>query len=64
MAKLIQSKQWFNVELTKDDATRFRNFCKGYGVKFETSQAGNLVHFEVLCDLYDLKTLDSFLADL
>ena len=57
-------KKWFNVELEKNDADRFKIFLRGYGAKYETSECYNLIHFEVLCDLYDLKVLDSFLADL
>lgn len=57
-------KKWFSVELTKEEAENFKKFLRGYGAQYETSECFNLIHFEVLCSLYDLKVLNAVLADL
>ena len=57
-------KKWFNVELEKTEAERLKMFLRGYGAKYETSGCFNLIHFEILCDLYDLNVINWFLADL
>lgn len=40
--------KWYNVELKKTDADGLKKLLHENGVKFETSGAGNMVHFEIL----------------
>ena len=42
--------KWYNVELKKTDADRFRSLLHSQKVKFETSQADTMVHFEILLE--------------
>lgn len=43
----LTKKTTYNVELDEGDARLFRIFLRGLGVKFETSGAGFLTHFEI-----------------
>ena len=45
--KTTEEKKWFNVELDAYNARLFRIFLRGLGVKFETSGAGVLTHFQI-----------------
>lgn len=40
-------KKWYNVELSKPHAEKLRTFCGAMGLRFETSAAGNCIHFEI-----------------
>ena len=42
----MTSKHWYNVELTREKAEHFRNYLKSHNVKFEPSEAYNLIHFQ------------------
>lgn len=39
--------RWYNVELDKDEAEQFEQFCRDIGVKYEPSACYNLIHIEV-----------------
>lgn len=54
-------KRWLNTELQDDEARRFKGFLRDYGIKYETSQAGNLVHFECLMDVAEEASANGFL---
>ena len=41
-------RNWVNVELGQEAADGFRMYLRSKNIKFETSGAGNLVHFECL----------------
>ena len=62
-------RTWVNVELTRENAQKFRQWCleekdKGNGFRFETSGAFNLVHFECLVNEDERRRADAFLATL
>ena len=54
-------RTWKNVELEKPEAHAFRVFLISKTIKFETSGAGPLVHFEVFVNDDELKECDEFL---
>lgn len=54
-------RQWLNVELEPQEAQEFKAFLRGAGIKHETSQAGNLIHFECLMDYADKAFAEAFL---
>ena len=57
-------KLYKNVELSKDDSNKLRAFLVENKIKFETSGAGDLVHFEVLVNSIEEKKINNFLDTL
>lgn len=62
----VSKPKWYNVELPEYEACLFRIFLRGLGVKFETSGAGFLTHFEIelLERSKNILLIDSFLEAL
>lgn len=54
-------RQYFNTELEPEEAQEFRRFLKEAGIKYEASQAFNLIHFECLVDEVDRFFVERFL---
>ena len=52
---------WYNVELTEEEAVKFRLFLIACGIRYESSRAYNLVHFEVLVPNSKLREINDFL---
>ena len=60
---LNYGRRWHNVELENGtEADGFRQFLKDNGIRFETSGAYNLVHFEVLVNTEEMESCDTFLG--
>lgn len=57
-------RNWYNVELAKDSAGKFKEFLRDYHIKFESSECGNLIHFEVFCNRLEMETANKFLDGL
>lgn len=57
-------KLYKNVELSKSDAEQLKVFLKNNKIKFETSGAENLVHFEILINKFEEKKINEFLEAL
>lgn len=57
-------KLYKNVELSKDDSSKLREFLIDNKIKFETSGADNLVHFEILVNSLEEKKINNFLDTL
>lgn len=57
-------KLYKNVELSKDDSNKLRAFLVENKIKFETSGADNLVHFEILVNSMEEKKINNFLDTL
>lgn len=47
--------KWLNVELEKDLADKLRTYLKEQKITFETSQADDLTHFEILVTSREMK---------
>ena len=56
--------EWYNVEVLRSEAGKLKRFLDSYGVKFEASEAGNMIHFEVFCDLAKAARINAFLDSL
>ena len=56
------NRNWNSVNLTKQDAYSFRTFLSNNKIRFETSENGNLIHFEVLVNDEERKVCDDFLS--
>lgn len=57
-------KLYKNVELSQNDAEELKAFLKNNKIKFETSGAENLVHFEILVNQFEEKKINEFLDTL
>ena len=57
-------KLYKNVELSKRDAEQLKVFLKNNKIKFETSGAENLVHFEILVNQFEEKKINDFIDTL
>lgn len=47
--------RWYNTELAPEIAVGFKSFLKERHFSYETSQADNLIHFEVLLSPDDVE---------
>lgn len=57
-------KEYYNVELNKDDAEKLKAYLKVEGIYFEPSSCYNLIHFEIKADEAELKKVNDFLEGL
>lgn len=57
-------KNFYNVEINKEDAEKFKAYLKENGIYFEPSSCYNLIHFEVKVDETELKKVNEFLETL
>lgn len=62
-------RRWHNVELSSkvqinghSDSDAFRKFLMDNNIKYETSAAGDMIHFEVLIDNSEMEKCDTFLG--
>ena len=54
-------KRWLSTELPKDMAWKFKVWLRDNGIKFEPSEAGNLIHFEVFMDRDEAQRANDFI---
>ena len=57
-------KNFYNVELNKEDAEKLKAYLKANGIYFEPSSCYNLIHFEIKADEKELKKVNGFLEKL
>lgn len=57
-------KNFYSVELNKDNAEKLKAFLKAEGIYFEPSSCYNLIHFEVKVDKEELEKVNAFLENL
>lgn len=57
-------REFYNVELNKDEAEKFKTYLKANGIYFEPSACYNLIHFEIKVDEAELKMVNEFLENL
>ena len=57
-------KNFYNVELNKEDAEKLKAYLKENGIYFEPSSCYNLIHFEVKVDEEELEKVNGFLEKL
>lgn len=55
-------KKWCRCDLPKEVAGRFKEFCRDFHLKFETSENGNDIHFEVLCTEKEMRMANAFIS--
>jgi hypothetical protein len=54
-------RKWVNVELEREEADCFRKYLRSKDIKFETSGAGHLTHFECYMTPEEIKDADGML---
>lgn len=59
-----ESKTWKNVELNKQDTEYFRDWLILNHIPYESSECGNLTHFECYVTEEDTKAANEFLNTL
>ena len=57
----MEAREWKNVELKKNVADRFKEYCRDMHLKFDPSEAGEYIHFEVLVNEDELRNANEFL---
>lgn len=57
-------KNFYNVELNKEDAEKLKAYLKANGIYFEPSSCYNLIHFEIKVNAEELKQVNGFLEKL
>ncbi len=57
-------RNWYNVELAKESARKFKEFLRDYHIKFESSECGDQIHLEVYCNRLEMETANKFLDSL
>ena len=58
------AREYKNVELKKEVAGKFKEYCRDMHLKFETSEVGDCIHFEVLVNDEELRKANDFLSNL
>lgn len=54
-------RKWLSVEFTKDEATSFKAELDSVGIKYESSECFNLIHFEVFVNKEEQAFIDTYL---
>lgn len=57
-------KKWYSVELDRKNADLFNRYLKDNGIKFEPSEAYNLIHFECYMTFEELYAANRYLDGL
>lgn len=57
-------KAFYSVELSRDNAEKFKVYLKENGIYFEPSSCYNLIHFEIKVDETELEKVNGFLEKL
>ena len=57
-------RKWYSVELTREKACEFNKYLKDNQIKFEPSEAYNLIHFECYMTFEELYAANRYLDTL
>lgn len=55
------AKEWYSVELSKEDADEFKDYLISHSIEYEPSEAYSLIHFECLMDTDELYLANKWL---
>lgn len=56
--------KWYGTELNHIGAEQLKIALKDYGIKYEPSECGGLIHFEIYCDERQRDVIDSIIDDI
>jgi hypothetical protein len=57
-------RKWYSVELNKEKAEVFNRYLKEKEIKFEPSEAYNLIHFECYMTFQELYLANKYLDEI
>lgn len=57
-------RKWYSVELNREKADLFNKYLKENEIKFEPSEAYNLIHFECFMTFKELYMANKYLDEL
>ena len=56
-------RTWYNVELAKETAGRFKEYLRDMHLKYEASECGDLIHFECLMSIDEQIAANAFISE-
>lgn len=56
-------RTWLNTEVTKEEAEMLREFLFENDIEFETSEAYDLIHFEINVNEYEKDAINCFIDE-
>lgn len=56
-------RTWLNTEVTVEEAEMLKDFLNENDIEYETSEAYNLIHFEINVDEYEKDAINSFIDE-
>ena len=56
-------RTWLNTEVTKEEAEMLKDFLDENDIEYETSEAYNLIHFEINVNEYEKDAINCFIDE-
>jgi hypothetical protein len=56
-------RTWLNTEVTKEEAEMLRDFLDENDIEYETSEAYDLIHFEINANEYEKDAINCFIDE-
>lgn len=56
-------REWYSVELPKNEADILKEYLRKAGIYYEPSEAGTLIHFECLMTKEECEFVNDFLCN-
>ena len=60
----METRRWARTQLSREDAKRFKEYCRDMHLQYEASEADNLIHFEVYVSQREEQACNDFLSKL
>lgn len=57
-------KKYFNIEVYENESKKLKSFLINNNIKFESSDTGNLIHFEMLLDKDECCKVNNFIENM
>lgn len=59
----MTERKWWNCEVDKDAAEKYKRYFREHGIYFEPSECYNLIHIEFKISDDELKELDKWIKE-
>lgn len=56
-------RTWLNTEVTKEEAEMLKDFLDENDIEYETSEAYDLIHFEINVNDYERNAINDFIDE-
>lgn len=56
-------RTWLNTEVTKEEAEMLKDFLNENDIEYETSEAYDLIHFEINVNEYEKDAINCFIDE-